>query len=169
MEKNYISPERPGYRRDIKSDSWIDKILSSIIDEQFDEWRQFNGIKYRIHTGKFEGTLPARHLLVGCGMRLGRFDVQIISAMKGASLRLRNIIKEAKKQLPDIEKGIIVIQTQYTDILSKIARKNLAMNHYKNVVCIVGIDASYKTTIIENDINSGEDFTEVFVGRNQTP
>jgi hypothetical protein len=121
----------------LPSDSWIDKILSSIRDEQFDEWRQFNGIKYRIHTGQFHGTLPARHLLIGCGTRLGQFDVQIISEMKGASLRLRNIIKEAKKQLPDIEKGIIVIQTQYSDILSNIARKNLATNHYKNVVVLL--------------------------------
>lgn len=153
-----------GYRHDVKSDSWIDKILSSIRDKQFDEWRECNGIKYRIHIGQFHGTLPARHLFVGRGTRAGWFDVQVISRIRetDVSLRLRKIIKEAKKQLPDIDNGIIVIQTQYSHILSNIATTNLDTEYYKKVIYIVGIDASYKTTIVKNKINSGDDFIEVF-------
>jgi hypothetical protein len=101
---------------------------------------------------------------VGRGTRAGWFDVQVISRIRetDVSLRLRKIIKEAKKQLPDIDNGIIVIQTQYSHILSNIATTNLDTEYYKKVIYIVGIDASYKTTIVKNKINSGDDFIEVF-------
>lgn len=145
------------YRRKVKSDLWINQILSSLNDEIFDEWLEFEDIRYRIHTGQFDGILPARYMMAGCGTEPGWFDVQIIFAMGFAESRLRKIIKEAKKQLPDNPKGAIMIQTQYSDILPNIAKDKLATEDYKNIACIVGVDASHNITIIKNDIYSDLD------------
>lgn len=145
------------YRRKAKTDSWNYQIISSLNNDKFDEWLEIDGIKYCIYTGQFDSILPARHLAACCGMRSGWFDVQIISAMGNASSRLNKIIKEAKKQLPDNRKGVIMIQTQYSDILPNIAKDKLATEYYKNIVCIIGVDASHYTTIMKNDIYSDLD------------
>jgi hypothetical protein len=138
------------YRKMVRTDSWLNDVISSIKDNQFDVWKQIDGVQYRIHTGRYDGTLPARYFMSGCGRTPGWFDVQIISAMGNASSRLKKIIKEAKNQLAVNQKGIIILQTQYTDILPGIARERLAREDYRNVISIVGVDVSHKTTIIKN-------------------
>jgi hypothetical protein len=142
------------HRRKVKTDSWIDQIVSSLSDDKFDEWLEFDGVKYRIHTGQFDGVLPPRYIMSGCGIKPGWLDVQIIFGMRNAASRLRKIIKEAKKQLPANHNGVIMIQTQYSDILPNISKDKLTVEDYKNIVCIIGVDASHNTTIIKNDIYS---------------
>ena len=87
-------------------------------------------------------------------MTLGWYDVQITSAMRNASSRLREIIKEAKHQLPINQKGVIVIQTQYSDILPDIATQRSSRADYGNIVSIIGVDSSRNIKIIKDETHS---------------
>jgi len=62
-------------RLKVKSDLWINQILSSLNDEKIDEWLEFEDIKYRIHTRQFDDILSARYMMAGCATEPGWFDV----------------------------------------------------------------------------------------------
>ncbi len=142
------------YMRRPKTDLWIDSIISSLKDKEFDQWKQVTGIKYRIHFGSYSGTLPARYLVVGSGITPGFYNVLITSAMGNASSTLRKTIKEAKHQIPDNQYGVIIIQTQDFDILTNIATERLSRQDFSNIICIIGINSSHDIKTMRKEFHT---------------
>jgi hypothetical protein len=143
------------YRRST-SVIWIDSIILALKNKEYDEWKQINGIRFRIHSGKYTGILSAREMLVGTGSIPGWYEVQITSPVGNASSSLRKTIREAKHQIPDKQQGIIAIQTQDFDIIKRIAEDRLSSDDYKNITCIAGVNSSRNIKTIKNQ-NSAKD------------
>ncbi len=127
----------------------IDKILECLEAREFNQWKEVDGIKLAVNSRETQVKLPPLHV------RLGRITVgttptkvsqesahiQVIYNPFGSKelQKVRGIIREARDQLPQTSRGIIILETWHTERMVKIAEEKLKEPGYGQVIVILVI------------------------------
>jgi len=124
--------------------------VSNYIDgEQFDRWRRLDGIRFSISTRETKLQLSgmrARQLRIQVGTTPRQLSetnahIQVVYDPYGSKdlQKIRRLIREAREQLPTETRSIIVLETEHTERMVRIAEEKLRQAGYENVVVILVI------------------------------
>jgi hypothetical protein len=126
-----------------------EEISNYIDEEQFNQWRSLNGIRFSINTRETKLQLSgmrARQLRIQVGTTPTQLSetnahIQVVYDPYGSKdlQKVRRLIKEAKEQLPTDMRPIIVLETEHSERMVKIAEEKLKQAGYENVAIILVI------------------------------
>jgi len=146
----------PGYRIDVilskrVEESTLNIAINAIIEcldiREYNQWREFDGIKLAVNSKDTKVALPSLHVRSAM-MKVGptptklgeeNFHMQVIYKPFGNKdlQRVRRIIKEANNQLSRTSRGIIILETRQPERMLKIAEEKLKEPRYAQVIAIL--------------------------------
>lgn len=127
----------------------IDEISACLDAREFNKWKKLDGIKFAVNSRETQVKLPPLHvrlsrIIVGTTptkVSQESAHIQVIYNPFGSKelQKVRGIIREAKDQLPQVSRGIIILETWHTERMVKIAEEKLKAPGYERVIVILVI------------------------------
>ena len=122
--------------------------VSNYIDrKQFNDWRTLNGIRFAVNLRetKLQFSTPRfRQLIITAGTTPTQLSetnahIQVVYDPFGSKelQKVRRLIREARDQLPIDMRSIIVLETEHTERMVKIAEEKLRQPGYGNVIVVL--------------------------------
>jgi len=137
----------------------VEEIIKTVKNNKLEEWKEINGIKYCVHSKKKELQSPPRHMIDGATIlhctpiSLNELDVNIIYHTNSMIKRLLHLTNDARKQLPDNARGIIIVKALGISAMNSIFPQIIRNPSFKRVAGIVGLGYT-DGYLIKNEIHS---------------
>jgi hypothetical protein len=123
----------------------LDNIIHSIKNNEFESWESSFGIKYCISPVDNELPRPSKHMTSGVVRTMGHptpitgSGVHISYSAGNISQKFTDLIKDARNQLPDNLRGIIVIKGFSIDLIEQKIQEIIKWPNYKKIIGIVAL------------------------------
>lgn len=161
----------PSYRIDIqatsniikkkKNDKWLNDIIVAVKNNEIEQWKESEGIRYCINLKKNQLQIPPNHIYSGVAVLPGNIPVSLYGSSSVCvfypvgSYVVRNISKllmDGRKKLPDNYRGIIAIKVFDTSLLKSIIPR-IKNVKYRTIIAVIAI-ASTNAFIIKNNTHN---------------
>lgn len=128
-------------------DTLIDKICECLDVGEFNHWKQMEGMKFAVNSRKTVAEPPplcVRLMRMKIGTTPTKVSeesahIQVIYNPFGSKelRKMRRIIREANNQLPRTSRGIIILETQHSERVVRVAEEKLREPRYGKVIAIL--------------------------------
>jgi hypothetical protein len=130
------------FRQVRRDQGWVEEIVKN---NKLEQWKEINGIKYCVHSKKKELQSPPRHMIGGATIlpstpiSLNELDVNIIYHTSNMIKRLLHLTNDARKQLPDNARGIMIVKALGISAMNSKFPQIIRNPGFKRVAGIVGL------------------------------
>lgn len=130
-----------------RSYKWLEEIVHSLKNKEFESWKESSGIRYCINPIKNQLII---HTYVIGTVRIPDYPtslsgsgVHIWYSIGNIAKNLINLIKDARAQLPDTQRGIIVIKSDNIALIESKMGEMIKTADYKRIIGIVALDETH--------------------------